>query len=102
MSFLKAWDKVRQFREDTDDAALSAIETGNNVADDFWNNFITVCNNKEGVASLLGVTTSKVATWQQTIKDKMDQAGQSAETKVNHKIINTGTPSDEESNEELS
>lgn len=102
MSFLKAWDRVRQFREDTDDAALSAIETGNNVADDFWNHFITVCNNKEGVASLLGVSTSKVAAWQQSIKDNMDKAGDVPETKINHKLINTGTPNQEESDEELS
>jgi hypothetical protein len=97
MSFFKALEKMRQFQEEMEDAALSAITTGQNIADDFWNNFILVCNNKDGVASLLGVTTDKVATWQQKVQEALDNA-KNAEpsTKVNRKIIDTGGIDNEE------
>ena len=95
MSFFKAWEKVRQFREDTEDAALSAITTGDNVADDFWDNFIIVCNNREGMAALLGVSSDKVATWPATIKEKQNAAGKSnPDVKTNNKVLDTGNNND--------
>ncbi len=90
MRFLEAWDRVRQLVEHNDQVALSAITTGKNVSEDFWDNFILVCNNKEGLAELLDVSPEKVATWSIKIKQKMDHV---EPEEVNHKktsLINTG------------
>jgi hypothetical protein len=89
MRFLEAWDRVQGFVEN-DDTALSAITTGQNVASDFWDNFIMVCNNKEGVAALLGVSPDKVATWPTMIKEKLDQAEPEDSDPTKTSLIHTG------------
>ena len=97
MSFFKALEKVRQFREETEDAAFSAITTGQDVSDDFWDNFILVCNNKNGVAALLGVTPDRVATWQQKVQEALDNSKKKEpDTKINRKIMDTGGIDNEE------
>lgn len=91
MSFFKAWQSMRQIHEEAEDDALTAITTGNNVSDDFWDNFIIVCNNREGMAALLGVPSDKIATWPAIIQQKREMAGKSnPDIKTNSKVINTG------------
>lgn len=94
MRFLEAWERVRQFAEESDSAALSAITTGQNVAEDFWDNFIMVCNNKEGVAALLGVAPEKVATWPSIVKNAMDQAEPEDADQTKTSLIHTGQQGD--------
>lgn len=93
MRFLEAWEKVRQFKEDKEDAAISAIFTGVNVADGFWENFITVCNNREGISSLLNVSPEKVASWPSEIQKYLDKSKnhKNPEEKEQTKVLDTGT-----------
>lgn len=90
MRFLEAWDRVQEFVESDNDTALSAITTGQNVASDFWDNFIMVCNNKEGVAALLGVSPEKVAMWPTMVKEKLDQAEPEDSDSTKTNLIHTG------------
>jgi len=92
MTFLEAWEKVRSIKEETNDAAIGAIFTGINVAEDFWNNFILVCNNKEGMATLLNVSPEKIASWPQIIQEYLEKSKseRNPESKEKTHIIDTG------------
>ena len=90
MRFLEAWERVRQFTEDEESVALSAITTGQNVAEDFWDNFVMVCNNKEGIASLLGVSPEQVAGWPTKVKEKMNQVEPKDIDQTKTSLIHTG------------
>lgn len=91
MTLLQTWDKIVPLNEDTnEDAAMSAIVTGTNVDENFWDNFILVCNNKNGVAELLNISPDRIATWPSRIQMYMKKAGQLEPEKVNKKTIPTG------------
>ena len=92
MTFFEACEYAQKFKEHTDDAAINAIFTGQNIADDFWDNFILVCNNKDGLAALLGVTPEKVMSWPSSIqKHKKESLNRdNPEEKTKNQIINTG------------
>lgn len=92
MTFLEAWERVRSIREAHDDAAIGAIFTGINVAEDFWDNFILVCNNKEGLAALLNVSPEKIASWPPAIQQSLEksQSLKNPESKEKTHMIDTG------------
>ncbi len=92
MTFLEAWERVRSIRESHDDAAIGAIFTGINVADDFWDNFILVCNNKEGLAALLNVSPEKIASWPPVIQQSLEKSKslKNPESKEKTHMIDTG------------
>lgn len=98
MTFLEAWEKVCGIKEHNDDAAIGAIFTGINVADDFWNNFIMVCNNNEGVAALLNVSPEKVASWPPMIQKYLDKSKseKNPDAKEKTHMIDTGNSGWEE------
>lgn len=92
MTFLEAWENSRRIKENTDEAAIGAIFTGVNVADNFWDNFILVCNNKEGLAALLNISPEKVASWPPTVQKYLDKSKseKNPESKEKTNIIDTG------------
>ena len=98
MTFLEAWENIRNIKEQSDDDAIGAIFTGINVVDDFWDNFILVCNNKDGMAALLNVSPEKIASWPFMIQSYLEKAKdhKNPDSKEKTKIISTG-----ETNEEL-
>lgn len=96
MTFLEVLDRMRNHTFfESESSAIEVIQTGLNVADDFWDNFILVCNNKDGLGSLLDVPPEKVATWGskvQTMLDKAKNLGTGEEPKT--KLIDTGNEED--------
>jgi hypothetical protein len=69
------------------------IETGYNISDSFWEDFLLVLNNGRGLSDLLGVSRSKVSTWNKKINEAIkDHKNKKTELKVNkkQKIIKTG------------
>jgi len=92
MTFLEAWEKIHSVKENHNHAAIDAIFSGINIADDFWDNFILVCNNKEGMAALLNVSPEKIASWGPTIEKYLDEAKNSKNPEAKDKthIIDTG------------
>lgn len=92
MTFFEAWERVRSIKEHNDDAAITAIFTGINVADNFWDNFILVCNNKEGMSALLKVDSEKIASWPLIIQKYLEKskAHKNPETKEKTQMLDTG------------
>lgn len=69
------------------------IETGYNVCDSFWEDFLLVLNNSRGLSNLLGVSRGKVSTWNKKINEALkDYKNRKTDLKVNkkNKIIKTG------------
>lgn len=52
--------------------AAQIVRAGLNISPEFWNNFITLFSNSEGVAELLGVQREKVAAIPNKIKEIID------------------------------
>ncbi len=94
MTFLEAWESVRKLKESADDAAISAIFSGINVAEDFWDNFILVCNNKDGLSALLNVPPEKITTWPSLIQKALEESKNKSNPEAKEKTvtINTGDP----------
>lgn len=89
LTFLEAWNRIKGIKEEIDDSAVNAIQTGLNVSETFWDDFILVCNNKEGMANLLNVDTGKIASWPAIIQEKLEKVkAEPGEEKT--KILNTG------------
>lgn len=89
MSLLNTWNKIESV-ENNEETAVSAIITGKNIDEDFWDNFILVCNNFDGLAELLNVSSSKVINWPARIKKFLKEAEKEDTDKINNKVLQTG------------
>ena len=69
----------------------NVIETGKNINDSFWEDFLLVLNNSSGLSSLLGVPRSKIITWNKKIKEALKENKQKEiNLSKKHKMIKTG------------
>jgi hypothetical protein len=57
----------------SDEKSMEAIRTGQNIRDDFWDDFIQLTNNADAVAQLLGVRTDQVTGWASKVKNMIDK-----------------------------
>jgi hypothetical protein len=94
-SFQKLWENIQAAKEKSpqDDRAMAAIRTGIGVREDFWDDFLLVINNSEGLSELLNVPTVKIAEWHDRVKhalDKVQKADGTPEPKDNGKLLKTG------------
>jgi hypothetical protein len=97
-SFQRLWEQMEELDElPTDDKAMSAIRTGNGVSDTFWNNFLQVINNSDGLSELLDVPVEKIIRWREKIKDSLEKIEKQDKPKVHkkNKMLSTGHPSEE-------
>jgi hypothetical protein len=53
--------------------AMQAVRTGLNQSDDFWDQFLLVCNNAEHLADLLGVPAQKIASWRPRVQKELEK-----------------------------
>lgn len=81
--------------EHIDTKSMKAIRTGIAVRENFWDDFLQVCNNADALAELLGVRPEQVSGWGARIKHnlqrvhKADDAGDGDE-KPKTKVMDTG------------
>jgi hypothetical protein len=72
---------------------INIIETGYNVSDNFWQNFLFVLNNSKGLSELLDVPSSKISTWKEKINNAL-KAHENKQKEINinykNKILKTG------------
>jgi len=96
-SFMKLWENMTAHNKDAehiDTGSMRAIRTGLNIRDDFWDDFLMVCNNAEALSELLGVSPDQVARWASSIKhnlervEKADTLGKGDKPKT--KVLDTG------------
>lgn len=96
-SFQRLWENIQAEKETSpqDDKAMSAIRTGIGVHDEFWDEFLLVINNSEGISQLLDIPTTKISGWHDKVKhalNKVKQADSSTDVKDNGKLLKTGQP----------
>lgn len=57
--------------------AISAVRAGKTLHEEgeasFWDEFISLCSNADGLAELLGVSREKVTSWPSRIKDYLQK-----------------------------
>lgn len=100
VSFQRLWENIETAKKEgspKDDRAMSAIRTGIGIRDEFWDDFLSVINNSEGLAALLDVPPLKIGTWHQRVKENLDkvrQADASPDVKDSGKMLKTGTGDD--------
>lgn len=81
-----------------DSRAMQVVRAGMNLRnpDDpaFWDDFMNLCSNSQGMAELLGVKESEIRTWSSKIRDiirqveEMDQSNPEGEN--DQKVMSTG------------
>lgn len=102
-SFQRLWENMQAAKENNlpqDDKAMSAIRTGIGVRNEFWDDFLLVINNSEGLSELLDVSVTKISTWHEKIKkclEKVQNADSEPEQKKNSKVVKTGLPQEDDS-----
>ena len=107
MNFLKLWENMNSSKgeqpTEVSPDAISAIRTGIGVNETFWNDFIDVLNNSEGLSALLDIDIDEIITWRKKIEDALavvqEDDGESDLGK-NKKILRTGQPDLDENDEE--
>lgn len=62
-SFLRVWEESIGSGPANETKATRAIRAGLHVRDDFWQDFMNVCNNAEALAALLDVRVDQVTSW---------------------------------------
>jgi hypothetical protein len=78
--------------------AMRVIRTGVGLRSkkecgDFWDDFISICNDSEGLSELLDVPPEKISGWASKVKEareKMDSADDQGTASKNAKVITTG------------
>lgn len=96
-SFQKLWENIQAQKEKSphDDRAMSAIRTGIGIREDFWDDFLQIINNSEGLSQLLDVPTTKIASWHDKVKhalNKVQKVDASPDPKNSGKLLKTGQP----------
>ena len=94
ISFQKLWEKLEEFDDDVpnEDKAISVIRTGLGVDSNFWNNFLQVINNADGLSELLDCPVEKIVRWRSKIQEYLDKVEDQDKPKIHkkNKIIKTG------------
>lgn len=73
LSFSKLLENMQRDAEENDRKAKEAIRAGLNLrtagCGSFWDDFIQVCGNTQGMAELLGVPSHQIARWAGRIRE---------------------------------
>ncbi len=80
VSFRQLWEQMEKtplMTSGEDSRALTAVRAGKDLhAEDdtpFWDEFITLCANREGLAELFDVSPEKISSWPGRIKEYVDK-----------------------------
>lgn len=85
----------REFRESSDEEgekkALEVIRKGLSVRDDFWDDFMSLCGNVEGMSDLLGTPRDKVTALGERIRKMISELQRKdSEGSERRKVLKTG------------
>lgn len=73
---LEHMDKHSIMEHEVSENALSVIKAGLNIDENFWDKFLQLLNNKDGLADLLNVSPDKIYKWHDNIKQAVRQVEQ--------------------------
>lgn len=97
LSFAQLWENMEQETADKgrESAATHVIRAGMNISPDFWDNFMSLLGDSDGVAELFDVPKEKVIRWSTSIKDALSNVNTSDDEESKGKK-NEMLPSDNE------
>jgi hypothetical protein len=79
LSFRSLWEQMEKnplMTSGLDSQALTAVRSGETMHDEgetsFWDEFITLCSNRDGMAELFDVSPDKVSNWPSRIKEYLE------------------------------
>lgn len=86
----------KEFRESLDEKSnekvIEVVRKGMNLSKYFWDDFLSLCSNSDGMSDLLGTSKDKITSLNEKInkiKNEIEKKD-SSETKKRDKIIKTG------------
>jgi hypothetical protein len=83
------FEYLEKYRDEEDELCRRAIRTGNNIDPNFWNNLLSVFNNKRAIASLFNVSPEKVSSWSSRINKYLHLVEKETKSEKK-KILKTG------------
>lgn len=94
ISFQRLWENIEASKKSPlDDKAMSAIRTGIGVREEFWDDFLAVVNNSEGLSALLDIPSVKIGAWHEKVRntlEKVRQADAVPDPKDSGALLKTG------------
>jgi len=80
------------YGDNKDTQAKAVVRAGINLRPDFWDDFMSITNDAEGISELLDVPKEKVANWASRIKDMLEDVDEtdSEEKGGRSEIMGTG------------
>jgi hypothetical protein len=102
LTFLQLMERIDRLREEDagETPGMQAIRTGLNQSEDFWDNFLAVCNTAEHLADLLGIDPEKVSGWRPKIMNTLakvqkadEQPDETTEKGTKKTVLPTGDDS---------
>lgn len=87
-------DEHEDHKEEQEDNT-DVIKSGLNLDKDFWDNFMHISGNADGLSKLLGVSKDKIISWNSKIKSALekvqdDESGDDEKTGERSNMIGTG------------
>lgn len=85
ISFAQLWEQIEKDKtrhsplmsSGEDDRVMVVVRTGKELHKEnqtpFWDEFVSLCNNSDGLAQLLGVGKEMVATWPSKIQEALEK-----------------------------
>ena len=105
-TFWQIWDSMQesiqkqpQVEDPEDSKALRVVRTGMGLGEpgsgsNFWDDFVSICGDAEGLSDLLGVSSDEIAQWPSKIeeaKKKVDSSDdEEGKTSNKREILSTG------------
>ena len=94
MTFGELWENIEsEMQAPKEDKTTSVIRSGIGIRENFWEDFLSVINNSDGLSELLDIPTIKISQWHERITkalEKVKQIDGGEETKDNVKLLKTG------------
>ena len=94
-TFLQVWESFNSGGPPAEDTkAMRAIRAGQHIRDDFWQDFMNVCNNAQAVADLLDVRVDQVTSWGARVRHALklveDKDRREPASKAKKHVLQTG------------
>jgi len=90
VSFCSLLENMRREPLGLNNKSIAVIEKGMELDEKFWDNFLQILNNTDGLSQLLDISSSKVSTWHEKIKDAIkerDELNKNKPVGKNNKLI---------------
>jgi len=77
-----------------DSKAMELIRVGINLDPNFWDHFMKISNNPEGLADLLNISTSDISNWSSRVGDALAKVKKTDGEDRRNKMLQTGDDGD--------